>query len=356
MEKLGQEGKFDFETLNRIKVPTIEYAGKRSEGVILPSAVDWGQSAPLQVVRSFGDPGEDGWQNLIIQGDNLQFLKTVYLNQDPLIQNRVKGKVKLVYIDPPFATKSEFQGGDGARSYFDKIESAEFLENMRERLLFLREVLSEDGFIFLHLDNKKVHFLKVMMDEIFDLALKPFELPEFPEIHFKLGYRTTIDKETQTAILDEIYRISYLENPKIHLGIKWLCTYIAIRPGKLVKILEEDIDLGNGYIRITDPKMQYGGDPKVVPILEEDLELIRSLRRGFPKMRFFRHGTGVNGCKEGQPFGDKYFYKWWRRACANLEIAGVDLYGGTRHSSAVALRKFHSPELIKKSTMHTTNE
>src|SRR3972149_513483 len=113
MEKLGQEGKFDFETLNRIKIPTIEYAGKRSEGVILASAAALGQSAPLQVVRSFGEPGADRWRNLIVQGDNLQFLKTVYLNQDPLIKDKVKGKVKLICIDPPFATESDFQSSEG---------------------------------------------------------------------------------------------------------------------------------------------------------------------------------------------------------------------------------------------------
>src|SRR3972149_10994721 len=113
MEKLGQEGKFDFETLNRIKIPTIEYAGKRSEGVILASAAALGQSAPLQVVRSFGEQKKNGWKNLIVQGDNLQFLKTVYLNQDPLIKDKVKGKVKLICIDPPFATESDFQSSEG---------------------------------------------------------------------------------------------------------------------------------------------------------------------------------------------------------------------------------------------------
>lgn len=167
MEKLGQEGKFDFETLNKIKIPTIEYAGKRSEGVILASAAALGQSAPLQVVRSFGEPEEDGWRNLIVQGDNLQFLKTVYLNQDPLIKDKVKGKVKLIYIDPPFATKSDFQSKDGATSYADKIESAEFMENLRERLIFLRELLAEDGCIYVHCDWKISGYLHVMMNEIF---------------------------------------------------------------------------------------------------------------------------------------------------------------------------------------------
>ncbi len=60
--------------------------------------------------------------------------------------------------------------------------------------------------------------------------------------------------------------------------------------------------------------------------------------------------------KKGQKFGEKYFYKWWKRACENLGIEGVDLYGGTRHSSAVALRKNFSPEQIKQGTMHQTNK
>ena len=167
MEKLGQEGKFDFETLNRIKIPTIEYAGKRSEGVILASAAALGQSAPLQVVRSFGEPGEDGWKNLVVQGDNLQFLKTAYINQDTLVRDKIKGKVKLVYIDPPFATKAEFQGGEGNKSYSDKVASSEFLENLRERLIFLRELLATDGSIYIHLDWRKIHQVKVIMDEVF---------------------------------------------------------------------------------------------------------------------------------------------------------------------------------------------
>lgn len=171
MEKLGQEGKFDFETLNRIKIPTIEYAGKRSEGVILASAAALGQSAPLQVVRSFGEPGEDGWKNLIIQGDNLQFLKTAYLNQDPLVKDKVKGKVKLICIDPPFATKSDFQGGDGERSYSDKIDTAEFLETLRERLIFMKEILADNGSIYVHLDQRMSQYVKIVMDEIFSRGI-----------------------------------------------------------------------------------------------------------------------------------------------------------------------------------------
>ncbi len=60
--------------------------------------------------------------------------------------------------------------------------------------------------------------------------------------------------------------------------------------------------------------------------------------------------------KKGQKYGEKFFYKWWKKACNNLGIIGVDLYGGTRHSSAVALREHFSPEQIKQGTMHQTNK
>jgi DNA modification methylase len=167
VEKLRQEGKFDAEALIRHKIPTIEYAGKRPEGVILASATLLGQSAPLQAIRSFGEPGEDGWQNMIVQGDNLQFLKTASLNQDPLIKDKVKGKVKLIYIDPPFGTGDEYGGSNGELSYSAKQKGAEFIENFRERLIFLREILAKDGIIFVRIDYHFGHYIKIILDEIY---------------------------------------------------------------------------------------------------------------------------------------------------------------------------------------------
>ena len=110
---------------------------------------------------------EDNWQNLIVQGDNLQFLKTCFLNQDPMIKDKVKGKVKLVYIDPPFATKGDFGGKGGEDSYADKVDRTEFIESLRERLIFLRELLAEDGSVYVHLDQKMNHYIKIVLDEVF---------------------------------------------------------------------------------------------------------------------------------------------------------------------------------------------
>lgn len=179
------------------------------------------------------------------------------------------------------------------------------------------------------------------------------EMPEFPEVPFELGFRATIAKDVQEAILDEIHRISYTVNPKIWLGIRWLCTYVSIRPGELISLTEGNIDLGNGYLFIPHPKEKK---PKLVPLLEEDVEIIRTFPRGVPALPFFRHVAGISGTRENEPFGARYLYKWWQKACSNLGVEGVDLYGGTRHSSAKALRHFCSPEEIKRATMHSTNK
>mgnify|MGYP004470435575 FL=1 len=73
--------------------------------------------------------------------------------------------VRLVYIDPPFASKQDFSNNE--RAYSDKMKGSEFLEWLRKRLILIREVLSSNGSVFVHLDWHKVHYIKVLMDEIF---------------------------------------------------------------------------------------------------------------------------------------------------------------------------------------------
>jgi DNA modification methylase len=163
----GTAEKFDVQALDRAKIPTLEYAGKRSKSAILAEANAGIGAAPLQTVRCFGETKNGEWKNLIVQGDNLQFLKTCYRNVDPLIKNKVKGKVKLICIDPPFATKSDFGSKEGERSYSDKVDTSEFIEALRERLIYQRELLADDGSIYLHLDQKKVHYIKLILDEVF---------------------------------------------------------------------------------------------------------------------------------------------------------------------------------------------
>jgi integrase len=179
------------------------------------------------------------------------------------------------------------------------------------------------------------------------------EIPEIPEIRFELAWRKTVDKETQRAIIEEIRRISYHINPKIWIGIKFLSTYFNLRPGELLNIKEGDIDLKQGEIIIPHPKEKR---PKIVYLLNEDVGLLRTLPRGLPDLYFFRHVKGISGVKAGERFGDKYLYKWWKQACKNLKIEGVDLYGGTRHSTVRELRKYRTPEEIRFGSMHSTNK
>ncbi len=141
------------------------YHGKEREEDIIADTM----AVPLQPVRTFGKNGDD-WHNMLIFGDNLQVMKT-------LLEQKKAGKlcnadgtpgVRLIYIDPPFATKKEFSGSQDQKAYQDKVAGAKFLEFLRKRLVFLRELLSDDGSIYVHLDYRKAHYIKVLMDEMFN--------------------------------------------------------------------------------------------------------------------------------------------------------------------------------------------
>lgn len=138
----------------------ITYENKKTEKEILAQTA----SAKLKTIS--GKKAE----NKLIQGDNLLILKT-------LLDDYV-GKVDLIYIDPPFATNGNFKIGEDRAStisssndddiaYSDTLIGADFLEFLRERLIFLRELLSENGSIYLHIDYKIGHYVKLIMDEVF---------------------------------------------------------------------------------------------------------------------------------------------------------------------------------------------
>ncbi len=142
------------------------YAGKESKAHILTNTLE----APLQEVRVFNEenPWPDGWRNMLIFGDNLMALKTLYedLKEGGPNTYGLRNKIKLIYIDPPFATKQDFMK-DKEKAYSDKIKGAQFIEFLRKRLIFLREILAEDGSIYVHLDYKKGHYIKIILDEVF---------------------------------------------------------------------------------------------------------------------------------------------------------------------------------------------
>lgn len=140
------------------------YHGKEREEDIIANTL----AVPLQPVRTFNKNGVE-WHNKLIFGDNLQAMKTLLemKRAGELCNADGTSGVRLVYIDPPFATMKDFSGSDEERAYQDKIGGARFVEFLRRRLVLLRELLSDDGAIYLHLDQKKVHYIKVLMDEVF---------------------------------------------------------------------------------------------------------------------------------------------------------------------------------------------
>ncbi|WP_282800412.1 site-specific DNA-methyltransferase [Lactococcus lactis] len=142
----------------------LTYFGKENEQAIISQTF----AAPIQLDRSFGEVDSSGWINKIIFGDNLQVLKS-------LLEMKKRGELKnsdgtdgvrLIYIDPPFATKQDFSNKD-AKAYSDKLKGGEFLEWLRKRLIMLREIMADDGSIWVHMDYRKSHYIKVLMDEIF---------------------------------------------------------------------------------------------------------------------------------------------------------------------------------------------
>jgi 16S rRNA G966 N2-methylase RsmD len=125
-------------------------------------------AAPWQVVREFCGqrPHAGGWKNLLVWGDNLLALRELLLDQQGPNHFGTRGKIKLIYIDPPFATRQDFMK-DKEKAYRDKVLGAQFIEFLRRRLILLREILADDGSIYLHLDTKKGHYIKAVMDEVF---------------------------------------------------------------------------------------------------------------------------------------------------------------------------------------------
>ena len=156
---------FEFEQRPTIKgFPELRWTGKRPYRST--------QYYPAQLRESYGEE-QSGWINKIFWGDNLQVMS--HMLRD------FRGKIDLIYIDPPFDSKADYKKqikirrksvyGDMSsfeeKQYGDIWTNDEYLQFMYERLIILRELLSENGSIFLHCDWHKSAYLKIIMDEVF---------------------------------------------------------------------------------------------------------------------------------------------------------------------------------------------
>ena len=130
-----------------MKVPILEWLNKNE-------AVNTASKVPYRILKankelSYGENNE----NMIIKGDNLEALKALL--------PYYKGQVKCIYIDPPYNTGNAFE------HYDDNLEHSKWLTLIYPRLELLRELLSEDGSIWISIDDDECHYLKVICDEIF---------------------------------------------------------------------------------------------------------------------------------------------------------------------------------------------
>ena len=157
---------FEFEQRPTIKgFPELRWTGKRPYRST--------QYYPAQLRESYGEE-QNGWINKIFWGDNLQVMSHLL--------KTYRGQVNLIYIDPPFDSRVEYKKkveikGIGKtetdnssfeeKQYGDIWTNDEYLQFMYERLILLRELLSDDGCIYLHCDWHKGHYLKLLMDELF---------------------------------------------------------------------------------------------------------------------------------------------------------------------------------------------
>lgn len=156
---------FEFEQRQPIKgYPELHWRGKKPYTST--------QYYPAQLKESFGEP-INGWMNKIFWGDNLQVMS--HLLKD------YRGKVDMIYIDPPFDSKAQYKKTIKVKStdvsndllafeekqYNDIWTNDTYLQFIYERIILLKELLAMTGSIWVHCDQSKGHYIKIILDEIF---------------------------------------------------------------------------------------------------------------------------------------------------------------------------------------------
>lgn len=159
---------FEFAQRPTIKgFPELRWTGKRPYRST--------QYYPAQLRESYGEE-QNGWINKIFWGDNLQIMSHLL--------KEYRGKIDLIYIDPPFDSKADYKRkievknvgkttSDSSsfeeKQYGDIWTNDEYLQFMYERFTIMRDLLSETGCIYVHCDWHKVHHIRLIMDEVFGL-------------------------------------------------------------------------------------------------------------------------------------------------------------------------------------------
>lgn len=159
------------------------------------------QYYPAQLKEVHGEE-VDGWLNKIFWGDNLQVMSHLL--------KEYRGKVDLVYIDPPFDSKADYKKSIRLKGrniqndrtsfedkqYTDIWVNDEFLQFIYDRLIIIRELLSETGSIYLHCDSNKVHHIRCILEEVFGTHCYKSQIVwkrSTPKGNMSNGYGTAFD-------------------------------------------------------------------------------------------------------------------------------------------------------------------
>lgn len=176
---------------------------------------------------SYGDATS---QNMVIQGDNLEALKALL--------PYYAGRVKCIYIDPPYNTGSAFE------HYDDNLEHSKWLDMMYPRLELLRELLSEDGFFCCHIDDSESHYLKVILDEIF--GRKNYHTSFYLQVRY--GNKTLAEDSDYQKLVEQclIYSNGKTKPNKIKEDysinkFEWRIT--EKQPGKILELGNKKVEL-----------------------------------------------------------------------------------------------------------------
>jgi adenine-specific DNA-methyltransferase len=184
---------------------------------------------------SYGDVDSP---NMLIQGDNLEALKALL--------PYYAGQVKCIFIDPPYNTRSAFE------HYDDNLEHSKWLSTIYPRLELLQELLSEDGSIWVTIDDNEAHYLKVIMDEIFGrknfVANVLWQKRTSPDARIQLGaahdhilvYARDISKLSLSKLMLSDEQTKNYKNPDNDQKGAWTSTDFTAqgwRPNQMYKII-----------------------------------------------------------------------------------------------------------------------
>jgi DNA modification methylase len=150
---------YPFITLELNRYPIIDNIGLENEKI--KKAIEDHQKAKIHPKT---------WENILIQGDNKEIMKSLL--------KKFEKKINLIYIDPPFATGSDFQSKtfigetdafENSKAYSDSWDGGidEYISFLYDRLALMKELLAENGSIYVHLDWHVSHYIKIVLDEIF---------------------------------------------------------------------------------------------------------------------------------------------------------------------------------------------